>query len=433
MMRPLTKFSKQVTHGAHIASVVREAFRQAKQERPGAVHIELPEDIATEEVRGNKIFDVVEYRIPNASPRSIERATEMIGKSSKPLLLIGAGANRSRSSLALTEFVNEVGIPFFNTQLGKGVIDERHPLYLGTAALSDDDFLHEAIEHADLIINVGHDTIEKPPFFMRKNEDPKVIHVNFFPAEVDEVYFPQLNLIGDIAHSIHQLARNLKGHSTHWNLDFFLKVKENVFQHLSRYELDDRFPILPQRVVKITRDILPDDGVVTLDNGIYKIWFARNWPAYCQNSLLLDNALATMGAGLASAMMVKELYPSKKVISINGDGGFMMNSQELETAVRLRLDLVVIILNDHAYGMIQWKQEGEGFPKYGLNYDNPDFVKYAESFGAWGHQPTSVEDFKITLQKALDSKGIHVIDLSVDYSLNHKILNVLIKEYSNKT
>jgi acetolactate synthase-1/2/3 large subunit len=190
--------------------------------------------------------------------------------------------------------------------------------------------------------------------------------------------------------------------------------------------------MLPQRLVKITRDILPENAMITLDNGMYKIWFARNYPAYIQNGLLLDNALATMGAGLASAMMAKMLYPERVVVSINGDGGFMMNSQEMETAARLDLDLVIIVLRDNAYGMIKWKQEGEGFKDYGLSYQNPDFEKYAESFGAEGYQPQSVREFSNILQKTIGTKGIHLIDLAVDYSLNHEILNVIIKEYSGK-
>ncbi|QCW99463.1 acetolactate synthase large subunit [Aggregatimonas sangjinii] len=430
MMQPLTKFTKQVTHAEHIPSIIREAFRLSTEERPGAVHIELPEDIAQEEVSDPKLFKVVNYRIPNAGPETIREAAKMILAAKKPLLLIGAGANRKRASTALTEFVERLGIPFFNTQMGKGIIDERHPLYLGTAALSDYDFLHEAIDEADLIINVGHDTIEKPPFFMNPEDERKVIHINFFAAEIDEVYFPQFNVIGDIADSVHQLTKALVADSKSWDTDFFLAIRDKVSKRLTKYEKDDRFPILPQRLVKIIRDMLPEDGIVTLDNGIYKLWFARNYPAYKQNSLILDNALATMGAGLASALMAKELNPDKKVISVNGDGGFMMNSQEMETAVRLQLDLVVIILNDNAYGMIQWKQEGEGFPKYGLDYGNPDFVKYAESFGARGHRPNSVEDFEKTLKSCLHATGVHLIDLAVDYSLNHKILNVLIKEYS---
>lgn len=430
MMQPLTKFTKQITHSSNIPAVVREAFRVAQKERPGAVHIELPEDIATEEVENPTLFDVVDFKTPYAGADLIRMAAELFEKAERPILLIGAGANRKRASVALTDFVEAIGIPFFNTQMGKGIIDERHPLYLGTAALSDDDFLHEAIGGADLILNVGHDTIEKPPFFMHPKDKRKVIHLNFFPTEIDQVYFPQLNVIGDIANSIEQLTIGLKPLARRWDADFFKRIKINVTEHLSKYEKDNRFPVLPQRIVKIVRNTLPDDGVITLDNGMYKIWFARNYPAYVHNSLLLDNALATMGAGLPSAMMVKELYPDKKVISVNGDGGFMMNSQELETAVRLNLDLVVIILNDNAYGMIQWKQKDEGFTQFGLNYGNPDFVSYAESFGVEGYRPRSVEEFQENLKVALNSKGIHLIDLAVDYSLNHQILNVLIKEYS---
>lgn len=432
MMEPLTKFTKQVTHGEHIPSIVREAFRVAQEERPGATHIELPEDIAEEDITGVQAFEVVNADMPYVGERVVEEAVAMIEAAKRPLLLIGAGANRKRSSVALTDFVNKVGIPFFTTQMGKGIIDERHELYIGTAALSSSDFIHEAIHHADLIINVGHDTIEKPPFFMEHEDGRKVIHVNFFAAEVDEVYFPHLNVIGDIAHSIERLTEVLESKSQDWEMDIFMEVKKNVDTRLSKYEKDDRFPILPQRLVKITRDILPDNGMITLDNGIYKIWFARNYPVYVQNGLLLDNALATMGAGLPSAIMTKLCYPDRKVISINGDGGFMMNSQELETAVRLDLDLVVIVLNDSAYGMIEWKQEKMGFESYGLTYGNPDFVKYAESFGATGYRPTSVEDFIDILKEALDNKGVNIIDLPVDYSLNHEILNVIIKEYSKK-
>ncbi|HLV63587.1 acetolactate synthase large subunit [Galbibacter sp.] len=430
MMQPLTKYTKQITHSSNIPAVIREAFRLSQQERPGAVHIEFPEDIAKEEVEQPRLFDVVDYKIPIAGDETINQALELFKEAQKPILLIGAGANRKRASEALTTFVDTIGIPFFNTQMGKGIIDERHPLFLGTAALSDDDFLHEAVDGADLILNVGHDTIEKPPFFMHPSQNRKVIHLNFFPAEIDQVYFPQLNIIGDIASNITQLTIALKPIAMSWDTEFFQGIKENIAGHLSKYEQDDRFPVLPQRVVKIVRDTLPDDGIITLDNGMYKIWFSRNYPAYVQNSLILDNALATMGAGLPSAIMVKELYPDKKVISINGDGGFMMNSQELETAKRLNLDLVVLILTDNAYGMIQWKQKDDGFAKFGLSYTNADFVKYAESFGLNGYRPTSVEEFKEQLGTALTSSGIHLIDLAVDYSLNHEILNVLIKEYS---
>ncbi len=425
MMRPLTKYTRQIINGNNIPSSVREAFRIAVEERPGSVHIELPEDIAAE-MADERYFEIVTDRRSEPHPQAISQAIEMITAAKMPLLLIGAGANRKRATTALTDFVNKTGIPFFNTQMGKGVIDERHPLFLGTAALSSNDFLHNAIDKADLIINVGHDVIEKPPFFMEE-DGKKVIHINFFTSQIDEVYFPQLNIIGDIASTISKLTKNITP-ASHWNFNYFKRVKADVTQHLEKYIEDNRFPVLPQRLIHILRQFLPDDGVITLDNGIYKVWFARNYKCHQPNTLLLDNALATMGAGLSSGMAVKLIQPECKVISVCGDGGFMMNSQELETAVRLKLNMVVIILNDNSYGMIKWKQKGMGFDNFGLDYKNPNFVMYAQSYGAIGHRPTSCEDLKSTLQKCLNTDGVHLIDLHVDYSLNHSILNVLLKE-----
>lgn len=427
MMKPLTKCSKQVVNANNIASMVREGFKIAQQEKPGAVHIELPEDIASEEIE-MRLFDVVKSYYPVADGHVIKKAASMIEKAIHPLLLLAAGTNRTRIYGALEDFVNATQIPFFTTQMGKGVIDESHPYYLGTAALSKEDYLHCAIDRADLIINVGHDVTEKPPFLMERG-GKKVIHINFSSSAVDATYFPQLDVLGDISANIAQLGKQITVQE-HWDFDYFLRVKEESEEHLEKYFEDDRFPILPQRVVKKVRDILDKEDIVTLDNGMYKIWFARNYKCYAPNTMLLDNALATMGAGLPSAIAAKMLYPDKKVICVCGDGGFMMNAQEMETAMRLGLDLVVIILNDSAYGMIKWKQEGMGFENFGLDYTNPDFVLHAESYGAKGYRPHSVAEFSVTLDKVIHQEGVHIIDLPVDYSLNHPILNELLK---NKT
>ncbi len=426
MFQSLTKFTKQIISGNNIPALVREAFRRAREERPGAVHLELPEDIAREDT-DRPLFKVVHNRHSGPDSKAIDEAVEMICEAERPLLLIGAGANRNRTSEALDEFISKTKIPFFTTQMGKGVVDDAHELCLGTAALSSDDYIHYAIEKADLIINVGHDVIEKPPFFM-EHGGKKVIHVNFFPAELDQVYFPDLDVEGDIATSIKMLTDKLE-HQSHWDFKFYHLVKKEVETHLGKYFEDKRFPLLPQKIVNEIRKAVPVDGIVTLDNGIYKIWFARNFKARQLNTLLLDNALASMGAGLPSGMAAKLINPDKKVVVVCGDGGFMMNSQELETAVRLELNLTVIILNDSAYGMIKWKQKDMGFENYGLDYQNPDFVKYAESYGAHGHRVSSSDDFTKTLTNAIKStKGVHVIDCPVDYSLNHEILNVRIKE-----
>jgi acetolactate synthase I/II/III large subunit len=424
MMQPLTKYSKQVVNSNNIASMVRESFKIAAQERPGAVHIELPEDIACEEV-DDSVFSVARNRYPIADEKSIELALSMIHEAKMPLLLVGAGANRTRIGDSLKNFIDKSEIPFFMTQMGKGVVDEFHPYCLGTAALSDNDYLHCAIERADLIINIGHDVIEKPPFFMEEG-GTKVIHVNFSSSDVDDTYFPQLDVVGDIACNISTLTENLLPQE-HWDFSYFMLVKDEAQKHVTSYFKDERFPILPQRAVKDIRDALGREDILTLDNGVYKIWFARNYKCFSPNTMLLDNALATMGAGLPSAMAAKLVCPDKKVVAVCGDGGFMMNSQELETAVRLGLDLVVVILNDSAYGMIKWKQAGMGFENFGLDYKNPDFVLYAQSYGAHGHRPKSTAEFSETLNRVLHEKGVHLIDLAVDYSLNHQILNELLK------
>lgn len=427
MMKPVTKYAKQVTNGNNIPSMVRDAFKIATTQRPGAVHIELPEDIADEDVKDN-IYPVQAFKYPRARKSVLLEAVEMIEKAKRPLLLIGAGANRTQIGDIITNFINETGIPFFTTQMGKGVVNENHKLCLRTAALSEKDFIHCAIERADLIINVGYDATEKPPFFMDNSENAtKVIHVNFYPSEVDDTYFPQLDVLGDIALSMEALTNAITPQE-HWDFEYYKRMAKEITTHLNKYFGDTRFPILPQKVVRTIRTALDDEDIVTLDNGVYKIWFARNYRCKKPNTLLLDNALATMGAGLPSAIAAKMVHPERKVVSVCGDGGFMMNSQELETAVRLELDLVVIILNDSAYGMIKWKQQGMGFANFGLDYKNPDFVQYAQSYGAKGYRPNSCEEFDEMLQKCLNEKGVHVIDLAVDYSLNHSILNELLAQ-----
>ncbi|WP_371196221.1 acetolactate synthase large subunit [Glaciecola sp. SC05] len=429
MMRPITKYTTQVVSGDRIPSVVREAFRLASEERPGATHIELPEDIAAEKTSAPLLKASV-VRRPIAEYKAINAAIDMIQKAKSPVLLIGAGANRKLTAKMLGQFVDKTGIPFITTQMGKGVINEGHKLFMGNTALSSGDFVHRAIERADLIINVGHDVVEKPPFFMHVGGQ-QVMHINFETAAVDPVYFPQLEVVGDIANSIWQINEAIVPQS-HWKLDFYDDVHEAYFKHRCAAELDDRFPMLPERVVKEVRSAMPKDGIVTLDNGVYKIWFARNYPAYFPNTLLLDNALATMGAGLPSAMAAKLVHPDKPVITVCGDGGFMMNSQEVETAVRLKLHIVIIILRDDAYGMIKWKQSNMGFDNYGLDYQNPDFVKYIESYGGKGWRVSAADQLNQQIKDCLAEPAVHLIDVPIDYSLNDETLNKTIRELSAK-
>ena len=427
MMAPITKFTRQIVSADSVPARVREAFRLAEEERPGATHLELPEDVAAE-LTAQSPLAASEVRRPIAEGKAVARAVELLSAARHPLLVIAAGANRKRCARMLRALIDRQGIPFITTQMGKGVVDENHPLFLGNAAVSDGDFPHRAIEQADCIVNVGHDVIEKPPFVMRTGTR-KVIHVNYRSAEVDPVYFPHVEVLGDIANAIWQIDRALAP-SADWDFSFMQRVCAAMREHRHEGEHDPHFPITPQRLVADVRRVMPEDSVIALDNGIYKIWFARNYNASHPNSVLLDNALATMGAGLPSAMAARLVHPDKPVMAICGDGGFMMNSQELETAVRLGLDLVVLILNDSAYGMIKWKQQHLGLRDFGLDFGNPDFVAYANSYGAHGHRVGATEQLAPLLSQCLGARGVHVIDVPVDYADNDRILNREIPERS---
>lgn len=416
-MKPLTKLSRQIVSAPMIPTLVREAFRIASEERPGPVHLELPEDIAAEECPDTPLVSPHPVELPTASAQALDRATAMIMQAQRPLIMLGAAASRPRSTADLAQFVVRSRIPYFTTQMGKGTAPGGTELYMGTAALSERDYVHEAIERADLIITIGHDTVEKPPFIMG-SQGPQVIHVGYQPANVEQVYFPQAEVIGDLGASLRLLADRIEGKLP--NAQALLPLREGILNRIASRATEDRFT--PQRIVHDVRMVMPADGILALDNGMYKIWFARNYRTRIANTLLLDNALATMGAGLPSAMTAALLYPTRRVMAVCGDGGFMMNSQELETAVRLRLNLVVLVLEDGAYGMIRWKQAVDGFPDFGMSFKNPDFTKYAAAYGASGTRVQTIAELRPTLEKAFATGGVHLVTVPIDYSENERVL-----------
>jgi acetolactate synthase I/II/III large subunit len=423
-MKPLTKFSRQIVSTSSIPTVVREAFRVAAEERPGPVHLELPEDIAAETGPEAAMVPPHTIELPVATATAIDRVVRMILQSDRPLVMLGAAASRPRLGADLGEFLARTRIPFFTTQMGKGVVAGRPlgqpiDLWLGTAALSERDYVHEAIDRADLILAIGHDTVEKPPFLMGPG-GPTVVHIGYTPPNIEEVYFPHASVVGDIGPSLTMLADRLGGDLPHASA--LLPLRDGILQHISAGADDDRFPIAPQRIVADVRKVMPPDGIVALDNGMYKIWFARNYRTPVSNTLLLDNALATMGAGLPSAMMAALTHPDRRVLAVCGDGGFMMNSQELETAVRLGLNLVVLILQDDAYGMIRWKQGVDEFVDFGMTFGNPDFVAYAQAYGAGGSRVESTEDLVPVLQSAFERGGVQLVVAPIDYSENTRVL-----------
>ncbi len=417
--RPLTKLSRQVASAASIPALVRDAFRIAMEERPGPVLLELPEDVAGEQASDLLPIPVHPIETPVAHRAALDRAAAMILAARRPIIMLGAATSRPRATAGLSGFVRRLQIPFFTTQMGKGTVPGGGNLYMGTAALSERDYVHEAIDQADLIIAIGHDTVEKPPFIMGP-DGPRVIHVSYTPANVDEVYVPHAEVVGDVGPSLELLADRVEGRLH--NAGALLGLRDGILARIADRATEGRFPPTPQRIVHDVRQVMPPDGIVALDNGMYKIWFARNYRTHVANTLLLDNALATMGAGLPSAMLAAMLYPERRVLAVCGDGGFMMNSQELETAVRLGLNLVVLIVEDGAYGMIRWKQAVDDFPDFGLTFGNPDFVKYAESYGARGTRVAVTEDLAPALEAAFQGGGVHVVTVPIDYTENARVL-----------
>ena len=419
-MKPLTKLSRQIVSPATIPTLVRDAFRVAQEERPGPVHLEVPEDVAAERVPNPPpLVPPHPIEIPVAHRTALDRAAEMLLAAERPLIMLGAAASRPRATAGLQGFVRRTGIPFFTTQMGKGTVAGGTSLYMGTAALSERDYVHEAIERADLILAIGHDTIEKPPFLMGPG-GPRVIHLSYTAANVEQVYFPHAEVIGDVGPSLELLADRVEGRLH--RAGALLALRDGILARIADRAEEARFPPTPQRLVHDIRQVIPPDGVVALDNGMYKIWFARNYRTRVANTLLLDNALATMGAGLPSAMMAAMLHPDRRVLAVCGDGGFMMNSQEMETAVRLRLNLVVLVLVDNAYGMIRWKQSVDEFADFGMTFGNPDFVRYAEAYGARGHRIEATEALIPTLEAAFEAGGVHLVAAPIDYSENKRVL-----------
>jgi acetolactate synthase-1/2/3 large subunit len=424
MMKPVTKFTTSIVSGERIPYILENAFRIAEDEKPGAVHIEMAEDIAAEGVPEKySLIDLQTRKIRRPVPdyKAIPELIEEIQKAKAPIILVGAGANRKRITTYLTKFIEKYDIPYFTSQMGKGVVGWKQTSYLGTAALTSGDYIHDAIAKADLILSVGYDNAEKPTDILGINGKP-VININFVKSNFDYVYSPYLDVIGDIGNTFWQLCES-EIDSSGWDFSEINKINEVNKQKIKdNLALEDDIPyMMPRRLAKELREVLAADDILTLDNWLYKVWLARNYRARKPNTLLLDNALATMGAWYASAMEAKRLHPDKKVVCITGDGWLVMNLWDIETAVRMKLDLVIVVLNNSSYGMIKWKQQGSGFEDYGLDFGEMDFIKLAESFGASGYKITKKEDFKAKLEEVIQKSWIHIIDIDFDYPLDGKI------------
>lgn len=415
MMKPITKFTTSLLDVSRVPTVIAHAIRTAENEKPWAVHIELPEDIAREDATGYTPFVCAPTRRSVADDKAIAQLITAIEGAVRPIILIWAWANRKRVTNYLTKCITKYNLPFFTSQMGKWVVDERLPQYIGTAALTSGDYIHDVINQADLIIAIWHDTIEKPTNVVEFGKTT-IIHISFNEAEVNELYHPDLQIIGDVGHTLWRLYEA--------NIDTKRRdlVSIQTSAQAAKEQLETSISatvnssdITPAWLIATLRNELSEDAFVSLDNGLYKVWFARNYPCYAPNTLLLDNALATMGAGYSAALVTKLLYPEKEVIAVVGDGWLLMNLGDLQTAVNLGIDLIILILNDHAYGMIKRKQHGMWLHDYGLDLSNPDFLQLAQAFGAIWYRVDKPADFLSTFREAHQQKGIKLIDIRFVY------------------
>ncbi len=422
LFEPVSKYSVGILEPENVPEVVRKAFKVAEAEKPGGAFISFPENIAA----STPPDDIHPLRVQRAMhsypPREkIEQAAQIISDARYPIILAGNGVIRSHACHELVEFAEKLYIPVTQTFMAKGVIPFDHALSLGTIGLQSADYVACGIEKADVIICVGFDMVEYHPHLWHPKKDKKIIHIDHNSAEVDAHYIVEAGVIGDIDVSLRQIAELTRPKDDYW----IGTLRDIIIKELDDYADDLGFPIKPQRILHDTRHVLGREDILVSDVGAHKMWIARLFRSYEPNTCIISNGFAAMGIGVPGAIAAKLVHPEKRVMTITGDAGFMMNSQEIETALRWKVPIVIMIWNDSGYGLIKWHQERH-FGRTGqISFGNPDFVKYAESFGAKGYRIERVEDLAPTLEQAFQDETVVVIDVPVDYSENMKLTEKL--------
>ncbi len=420
MFQPVTKYSSRLLTPNTIPEVVRKAFKLAQTEKTGASFIEFPENVAEMEVEDHPL-PVKNPLLPEPATSQIERAAQAISEARSPLILAGNGVIRARAWQQLVDFAERLNIPVANTFMAKGVMPFRHPLTLGSAGLQAKDYVHCGFEGADVIICIGYDLVEYHPYLWHPSRDRIIIHIDTMPAEVDAYYPVKVGVVGDIKHALLRIAELTTPHQGHR----LRPLREALIKEMNACSNDMGFPVKPQKIIWDLRTAMALEDIVICDVGAHKMWMARMFRCELPNTCIISNGFASMGIALPGAIAAKLAFPERKVVAVTGDAGFMMNVQEIETAVRMKTPLVVLIWNDGGYGLIKWKQMSQfGRPSH-VDFDNPDFVRLAESFGAVGMRIGSTEELLPTLKKALDSDTVTIIDCPVDYTENLKLTATL--------
>ena len=424
MFTPITRWADGVPTARAIPEMFRKAFKVAETERPAAVYLAVPEHIDADDTDYElKPLPRNVVRAEAPAPGQVQRAAEALRGARRPVVLAGHGAARADATGALVRFADALGVPVANTFHGKGVMPDDHPNSIGTVGFMRRDYVNFGFDSADAIIAVGYELQEFDPVRINPNSDKKIIHIHRFPAEVDMHYSVDVGIIGDITSSLDALREELAGHR--FDNEAAGPGRDLLAAEFARGQQDSRYPLAPQRLVADIRAALDRSDVVLVDTGASKMWMARLYPTYERNTCLISNGLSTMAFSLPGALGVKLARPEAKVLAVMGDGAFLMNSQEIETAVRERIPLVVLIWEDAGYGLIEWKMDLELGEHYYVKFSNPDVVKYAESFGAKGYRITDADQLLPTLKEALADDGVSVIACPVDYSENLRLTETL--------
>ncbi len=415
MFAPVTKWNAQIVRPSIAPEVVRRAFKLSQTEKPGAVHIDLPENIAAMPVTGEPLSKG-DLEKTFASFRSIEHAARLISQANNPLILVGHGAIRAHASEAVTEFATQMNIPVANTFMGKGVIPYTHPLALWAVGLQLRDYISCGFDNTDLIISMGYDLIEYSPKKWNPEGKIPIVHISASHAEIDSSYIPAVEVVGDISDSLYEILK--RADRTGKPNPYALSLRDDIRADYERYANDDGFPLKPQKLIYDLRQVMGSEDIVISDVGAHKMWMARHYHCDRPNTCLISNGFAAMGIAIPGALAAKLVAPDKNIVAVTGDGGFMMNCQELETALRVGTPFVTIIFNDGGYGLIEWKQQNQMGKASFIKFGNPDFVKFAESMGLKGYRVESTADFIPILKEALSQSVPTVIDCPVDYREN---------------
>jgi acetolactate synthase I/II/III large subunit len=421
IMRPIVKWNARVASPEIIPEVVRKAFAVAESEKPGATHLELPEDVMQRPLDASPIPRHAPVQ-PEPGGRELQRAADMIDAARNPLALAGNGAVRGHAARALRAFVHNTGIPVAETFMAKGLVDYEDPKALGTVGLQTRDYEMAGFDDADLVIAIGYDLVEHSPKHWNPRRDKQIIMIDSVAAEVDQNFVPDVELIGDIAHVLARLAAGCTRSQTTAGTS---RLHEVVMGALNDARDDDHFPMRPPRVLWDIREALGPDDILVSDVGLHKLWIGRMFPAHEPGTVLIANGLAGMGFALPTAIGAKLVYPDRKVIAVSGDGGFLMNMQELETARRLGTAVVNIIWENAQFGSIVWKQDKKFGRHFGVDFGNPDFVKLAEAFGLPAWRCSSADDFPRLLADALAKDMPSLIVVPIDYSIDVAISETL--------